>query len=77
MIPLEFEYEAPDTLDGAIALLSGGDEDVKVLAGGHSLIPLMKLRLAAPSLLTVGPWEVRVLVQPRPDRASAAQVRDG
>ena len=51
MIPLEFEYEAPDTLEGAIALLSGGDEDVKVLAGGHSLIPLMKLRLAAPSLL--------------------------
>jgi carbon-monoxide dehydrogenase medium subunit len=51
MIPLEFEYEAPDTLDGAIALLAGGDEDVKVLAGGHSLIPLMKLRLAAPSLL--------------------------
>jgi carbon-monoxide dehydrogenase medium subunit len=51
MIPLEFEYEAPDTLEGAIALLAGGDEDVKVLAGGHSLIPLMKLRLAAPSLL--------------------------
>jgi carbon-monoxide dehydrogenase medium subunit len=51
MIPLEFEYEAPDTLEGAIALLSGGDEDVKILAGGHSLIPLMKLRLAAPSLL--------------------------
>jgi len=51
MIPLEFEYEAPETLEGAIALLSGGDEDVKVLAGGHSLIPLMKLRLAAPSLL--------------------------
>jgi carbon-monoxide dehydrogenase medium subunit len=51
MIPLEFEYEAPDTLDGAIALLAGGDEDVKILAGGHSLIPLMKLRLAAPSLL--------------------------
>jgi carbon-monoxide dehydrogenase medium subunit len=51
MIPLEFEYEAPDTLEGAIALLAGGDEDVKVLAGGHSLLPMMKLRLAAPSLL--------------------------
>jgi aerobic carbon-monoxide dehydrogenase medium subunit len=51
MIPLEFEYEAPDSLQGAIQLLAGGDEDVKVLAGGHSLIPLMKLRLAAPSLL--------------------------
>ena len=51
MIPLEFDYQAPATLDEAIGLLSGGDEDVKVLAGGHSLIPLMKLRLAAPSLL--------------------------
>jgi aerobic carbon-monoxide dehydrogenase medium subunit len=51
MIPLEFEYEAPATLEEAIGLLQGGDEDVKILAGGHSLIPLMKLRLAAPSLL--------------------------
>jgi aerobic carbon-monoxide dehydrogenase medium subunit len=51
MIPLEFDYQAPATLEEAIGLLSGGDEDVKVLAGGHSLIPLMKLRLAAPSLL--------------------------
>ena len=51
MIPLEFEYQAPATLEEAISLLAGGDEDVKVLAGGHSLIPLMKLRLAAPSLL--------------------------
>jgi aerobic carbon-monoxide dehydrogenase medium subunit len=51
MIPLEFEYEAPASLEEAINLLAGGDEDVKVLAGGHSLIPLMKLRLAAPSLL--------------------------
>jgi carbon-monoxide dehydrogenase medium subunit len=51
MIPLEFDYQAPATLEEAINLLSGGDEDVKVLAGGHSLIPLMKLRLAAPSLL--------------------------
>jgi aerobic carbon-monoxide dehydrogenase medium subunit len=51
MIPLEFEYQAATTLEEAIGLLAGGDEDVKVLAGGHSLIPLMKLRLAAPSLL--------------------------
>jgi aerobic carbon-monoxide dehydrogenase medium subunit len=51
MIPLEFDYEAPATLEEAISMLSGGDEDVKVLAGGHSLVPMMKLRLAAPSLL--------------------------
>jgi aerobic carbon-monoxide dehydrogenase medium subunit len=51
MIPPSFDYVAPDTLDDAIAALSGGGEDAKLLAGGHSLIPLMKLRLAAPSLL--------------------------
>ena len=51
MIPAEFDYVAPDSLDGALAALADGGEDAKVLAGGHSLIPLMKLRLAAPSLL--------------------------
>jgi carbon-monoxide dehydrogenase medium subunit len=51
MIPAEFEYAAPDSLDEAIRMLSDGGEDAKLLAGGHSLIPLMKLRLAAPSLL--------------------------
>jgi carbon-monoxide dehydrogenase medium subunit len=51
MIPAEFDYVAPDTLENAIAALRGGGEDAKLLAGGHSLLPLMKLRLAAPSLL--------------------------
>jgi carbon-monoxide dehydrogenase medium subunit len=51
MIPAEFDYVAPDTLDGAVRALSDGGEEAKVLAGGHSLLPLMKLRLAAPSLL--------------------------
>jgi aerobic carbon-monoxide dehydrogenase medium subunit len=51
MIPAEFEYAAPDSLEEAIRMLSDGGEDAKLLAGGHSLIPLMKLRLAAPSLL--------------------------
>jgi carbon-monoxide dehydrogenase medium subunit len=51
MIPAEFDYVAPDTLDGAITALKDGGEDAKLLAGGHSLLPLMKLRLAAPSLL--------------------------
>jgi carbon-monoxide dehydrogenase medium subunit len=52
MIPAEFDYEAPDSLQEAIELLSrrGGD-DPKLLAGGHSLIPLMKLRLSTPGLL--------------------------
>ena len=51
MIPPEFDYTAPDSLDEALAALAGGGEDAKVLAGGHSLLPLMKLRLAAPTLL--------------------------
>ena len=51
MIPPEFEYTAPDSLDGALRALAEGGEDAKVLAGGHSLVPLMKLRLAAPTLL--------------------------
>ena len=51
MIPPEFEYIAPDSLDGAMRALADGGEDAKVLAGGHSLLPLMKLRLAAPTLL--------------------------
>jgi len=51
MIPPAFEYAAPDSLAEAIRLLDEGGEDAKPLAGGHSLIPLMKLRLAAPSLL--------------------------
>jgi carbon-monoxide dehydrogenase medium subunit len=51
MIPAEFEYTAPESLQDAIGALVDGGEDAKLLAGGHSLIPLMKLRLAAPSLL--------------------------
>jgi carbon-monoxide dehydrogenase medium subunit len=51
MIPASFDYSAPNTLDEALALLSDAGGDAKVLAGGHSLIPLMKLRLAAPSHL--------------------------
>ena len=51
MIPAEFDYVAPDTLEDAIKAVNDGGEDAKLLAGGHSLIPLMKLRLATPSLL--------------------------
>jgi aerobic carbon-monoxide dehydrogenase medium subunit len=51
VIPVQFDYVAPESLDEALSALQGGGEDAKLLAGGHSLIPLMKLRLAAPSLL--------------------------
>jgi carbon-monoxide dehydrogenase medium subunit len=48
MIPAAFEYHRPSTLPDAIALLGRFGGDAKVLAGGQSLIPLMKLRLASP-----------------------------
>jgi aerobic carbon-monoxide dehydrogenase medium subunit len=51
LIPAEFDYVAPGSLDEALTALADGGEDAKILAGGHSLIPLMKLRLAAPALL--------------------------
>ncbi len=50
MIPPAFEYAVPKTLPEAVALL-GKNPDAKVLAGGHSLIPMMKIRLASPALL--------------------------
>ena len=51
MIPAAFDYQRASTLDGAVRALSENGEDAKLLAGGHSLLPLMKLRLSAPSLL--------------------------
>jgi len=51
MIPAPFDYQAPATLDEAISLLAADPDGAKVLAGGHSLIPAMKLRLAQPQLL--------------------------
>lgn len=51
MIPAQFNYEAPRTLDEALMLLAANPDDAKILAGGHSLIPAMKLRLAQPTLL--------------------------
>src|ERR1700730_13525205 len=49
MFPAKFAYAAPSSLQEAVGLLE--DPDAKVLAGGHSLLPLMKLRLAQPKLL--------------------------
>jgi carbon-monoxide dehydrogenase medium subunit len=51
MIPAAFDYEVADSIDQAVTLLKDGGEDAKLLAGGHSLLPLMRLRLARPSLL--------------------------
>lgn len=51
MYPNRFDYLAPDTLDEALSILAERGDDVKILAGGQSLIPMMKLRLANPSTL--------------------------
>lgn len=51
MIPSAFDYVRADTVDAAVAALAEHGDDAKLLAGGHSLLPLMKLRLASPSVL--------------------------
>ena len=51
MIPPSFDYHVPTTLDDAVALLGQFGEEAKVLAGGHSLLPMMKLRFAEPGHL--------------------------
>jgi carbon-monoxide dehydrogenase medium subunit len=51
MIPVSFSYARPDSVDGALALLAEHGEDATLLAGGHSLLPVMKLRLGAPELV--------------------------
>jgi len=51
MIPAAFDYAVAESVDDAIRLLGEGGEDAKILAGGHSLLPLMKLRFTSPSLL--------------------------
>ena len=51
MYPASFEYVAPATLEEALETLGRYEDDAKVLAGGQSLIPLMKLRFAAPRVV--------------------------
>jgi carbon-monoxide dehydrogenase medium subunit len=51
VIPAPFDYVAAQSMEHALELLAGYDEDAKLLAGGHSLLPMMKLRLAVPSVL--------------------------
>ncbi|MHA6798170.1 FAD binding domain-containing protein [Bounagaea algeriensis] len=48
MIPAQFEYQAPSTVDEAVTALSSAGEDATVLAGGHSLLPVLRMRMADP-----------------------------
>ena len=51
MIPSSFDYVAPTSVDEAVAALANAGEDAKVIAGGQSLMPVLRLRLAAPTVL--------------------------
>jgi len=51
MIPVAFDYVRPTSVDEAVAALVAGGEDAKVLAGGQSLMPVLRLRMAAPSVV--------------------------
>ena len=51
MIPAPFDYIAPESVADAIAALGSDSDEIKVLAGGHSLLPVLKMRLAAPTLI--------------------------
>ena len=51
MIPSKFDYVRPSTVEEAVAALTAGGEDAKVLGGGQSLMPVLRLRLAAPSVI--------------------------
>src|SRR5690348_14755753 len=51
MIPSPFEYVSAGSADEAVELLRRHGDDAKLLAGGHSLLPMMKVRLAAPGVL--------------------------
>ncbi len=51
MIPAAFDYQAPTSVDEAVRLLAEGGDDAKIIAGGQSLLPVLKMRLAAPELV--------------------------
>ncbi len=51
MIPAEFDYTAPSTVEEAVRALAAAGEDAKVIAGGQSLLPVLRMRLAAPTTL--------------------------
>ncbi len=72
-VPSHVEYERPRTLDEALALLAAGSGDARPLAGGHSLIPMMKLRLARPELLV----DINGLTELDYIRSEAGQIRIG
>ena len=74
MIPAVFDYQAPTTIDEALSLLAANPDEAKILAGGHSLIPAMKLRLAQPVPPVLKARQV-LLVRPVPLARQGQPVR--
>src|SRR6516162_5810158 len=70
MIPGAFAYHRPKSLSEAVGLLADLGEDARPLAGGHSLIPMMKLRLAAPEHLV----DLRAIAELRGIRAEGSDI---
>lgn len=71
MIPAAFDYVRVDSADAAIAALVEHGDDAKLLAGGHSLLPLMKLRLATPAvLIDVGRLDALRYIDDRDDHVA-------
>ncbi|MBI2821705.1 MAG: xanthine dehydrogenase family protein subunit M [Acidobacteria bacterium] len=80
MIPSRFEYFRPDTIEEALELLRKYQEDAKLLAGGQSLLSLMKLRLASPKyLIDLGGVPGLRFIRPEPDgpQGSAGRIAIG
>ena len=75
MIPRAFDYHAPRTLPDAIGLLAQFGDEAKLLAGGHSLLPMMKLRFAQPGHLIDLGQDRRAQGHPRGGRHACASAR--
>src|SRR5918995_5658849 len=79
MLPSRFEYHRPDSLEEAMHLLAEHGDEAKVLAGGQSLIPVMKLRFAAPAhLVDIGRLGLDTIAEAdgRPAIGALARHRD-
>ena len=75
MIPAAFDYHRPNDLDGVISLLQEHGDDARVIAGGHSLIPLMKLRMAeVPHLIDLQSISCLLYTSPSPRDATLTRM---
>jgi carbon-monoxide dehydrogenase medium subunit len=65
VIPTAFDYERAVSIDDAVAKLSAANGNAKLIAGGHTLVPLMKLRLSEPQILIdIGVKHIDMMLRP-------------